>query len=154
MSFSRTCCRDLRAKSQGLRRNSRWQACAQTSLCLRTKKIPEHIDFDELDVVCTHFVAFNDDGDIIGTARSYPYDMLTMKVERVAVLKEWRGKGAGAKLMEAAETHARGAGYRNIRLHAQAHAVPFYDSLGYVPTGDSFVEANILHIAMQKRLVD
>lgn len=118
------------------------------------QNVPEHIDFDELDVACTHFIAFNDDGDIIGTARSYPYDMLTMKVERVAVLKEWRGKGAGAKLMEAAETHARGAGYRNIRLHAQAHAVPFYDSLGYVPTGDSFVEANILHIAMQKRLVD
>ena len=37
-----------------------------------------------------------------------------------------------------------------IQLHAQLHAAPFYESLGYTSYGRSFSEANIEHINMKK----
>lgn len=116
--------------------------------------IPERVVMDEIDVTCNHFIAFNHEGDIIGTARSYPIDILTMKIERVGVLAEWRGNDIGRILMEAVEKHARVAGYRTARLFAQTPAIPFYDAIGYQPFGKPFEEAGILHVAMEKRLMD
>ena len=37
-----------------------------------------------------------------------------------------------------------------LRLHAQTHAVPFYERFGFHTVGDIFEEANIPHIIMEK----
>lgn len=39
-----------------------------------------------------------------------------------------------------------------LRLHAQLHAVPFYEKIGFHTVGDTFEEANIPHICMEMTL--
>ena len=69
-------------------------------------------------------------------------------IGRVAVLQELRGQGYGKQLMLALHAEALKRGYRRLRLGAQLHAIPFYESLGYVAQGDIFLDASIEHRRM------
>jgi predicted GNAT family N-acyltransferase len=73
-------------------------------------------------------------------------------IGRVAVLKELRGKGHGKALMLALHDEALRQGFHRLRLGAQLHAIPFYESLGYVPRGEIFLDAGIEHRWMDVRL--
>ena len=66
-------------------------------------------------------------------------------IGRVAVIEELRGKGYGKQLMIALHEEARKRGYRSLMLGAQLHAIPFYESLGYVARGDIFLDAEMEH---------
>jgi predicted GNAT family N-acyltransferase len=109
------------------------------------------IEQDEHDVEATHFLA-RWNGKPVGAARFRWLDNDTVKVERVAVLKDYRGHKIGVRLMEAIEQIARQKGIRQLKLNAQKHAEPFYLALGYTSYGEPFVEADILHVAMIKKL--
>lgn len=74
------------------------------------------------------------------------------KVERVAVLKSYRGNGNGQKLMYYLEQEAIKRGVQVLKLNAQLHASPFYAQLGYESYGDLFMDAGIKHVAMKKEL--
>lgn len=71
---------------------------------------------------------------------------------RVCVKKEYRHLGYGKKIMKYAENQISLSNI-DIFIHAQLHAKAFYESLGYIPFGLSFMEAGIEHIAMKKRKV-
>ena len=75
-------------------------------------------------------------------------------IGRVAVLQELRGAGYGKHLMLALHDAARKQGYSTLRLGAQLHAITFYERLGYVATGDVFLDANIEHRRMDISLAD
>lgn len=92
------------------------------------------------------------DGDAIGTARLRCRDGETAKVERVAVRREYRGRGWGRRLMATAEAAARDRGQSRVRLHAQTSVEAFYRDLGYETTSDVFEEAGIPHVEMEKSL--
>ena len=69
-------------------------------------------------------------------------------IGRVAVLKELRGRGYGRLLMLALHEEASKRAYTKLRLGAQLHAVSFYEGLGYVVSGEVFLDANIEHRRM------
>ncbi|KIH98633.1 acetyltransferase [Streptomonospora alba] len=71
---------------------------------------------------------------------------------RLAVLPEARGTGTGAALVRAIEERARKLGLGEIELHAQTHALRFYERLGYAARGEEFLDAGIRHLDMRKRL--
>jgi predicted GNAT family N-acyltransferase len=73
-------------------------------------------------------------------------------IGRVAVIEELRGKGYGKQLMIALHDEARSRGFRRLMLGAQLHAIPFYESLGYVVRGDIFLDASMEHRWMDVRL--
>lgn len=73
-------------------------------------------------------------------------------IGRVAVLKELRGRGLGKQLMLALHDAARERGYSRLRLGAQLRAIPFYQRLGYVASGDVFLDAGIKHRRMDLAL--
>ena len=70
----------------------------------------------------------------------------------MVVDRRLRGNGVGARLLAGAETEAREAGATEMVLHAQRRAEPFYTAHGYVPEGDTFLEADIEHVRMRKAL--
>ena len=113
--------------------------------------VSRDIELDGLDGVCRHYVAFIE-ADAVGTARARPIDDKTIKFERVAVLKEFRGRDFGKSLMELAISDATENGYRKAILNAQTHAEPFYQSLGFSQQGERFEEAGIPHIQMIRML--
>jgi predicted GNAT family N-acyltransferase len=73
-------------------------------------------------------------------------------IGRVAVLASERGKGYGRAVMAALHDLARELGYEAVVLSAQAHAIRFYELLGYEARGDEYTEAGIPHREMRFRL--
>jgi len=110
--------------------------------------VPEELEWDEIDARCRHVLAFLPDGEAIGTGRLLPDG----HIGRMAVLKAWRGRGAGSAILTLLLRLARQAGFDVARLHAQTHAVGFYAKYGFTVTGDEFMEAGIPHRAMTLRL--
>lgn len=115
------------------------------------QKVPAELECDEYDQIATHFVAVRRNG-VIGTARLLTHSQSASRISRMAVAKKFRGRGIGRRLLEALEDEARKQCKAEIVLHAQMHACAFYMSGGYVLQGDEFLEANIRHIKMVKKL--
>ena len=111
--------------------------------------VPLDMEWDELDPECHHVIARSADGQPVGTGRLTP--MRT--IGRMAVLPEWRGRGVGDALLAALLEQARGLGWREVSLHAQATAIGFYARAGFLPVGERFEEAGIEHQGM-RLLVD
>lgn len=75
-----------------------------------------------------------------------------VKMRQVAVDSEWRSKRIGNEMVNYAEVHSKGKGYRRMVLNARKTAVAFYTKLGYETVGDEFLEVGIPHYKMQKLL--
>ena len=117
--------------------------------------VPRSIELDDLDAVCVHALAYcdnpetpDDRGIPIGTGRLLPDG----HIGRMAVLKAWRGRGAGGAILQSLVAAARARGDREVVLSAQAHAVPFYRKHGFAAEGDVYEEAGIPHQAMRRVL--
>ncbi|MBP7166046.1 MAG: GNAT family N-acetyltransferase [Bacteroidia bacterium] len=81
-----------------------------------------------------------------GTAR-WRFTEAGIKLERFAVLPEFRNQGGGAALVQAVLSDVRPFD-RKIYLHAQVKAMPVYQRAGFVAEGELFYEANIPHYKM------
>lgn len=99
----------------------------------------------EFEDECTHFLA-TVDGIPAGAARWRKTDN-GYKLERFAVLSEFRGLGVGQELVKAVLADLPiDANY--IYLHAQIQAMGLYQKLGFESTGPEFEEAGIKHYKM------
>ena len=58
----------------------------------------------------------------------------------------------GGKILEFLEGNARERGLTQALLHAQEYVKAFYAGHGYVERGDVFLEVDIPHVEMVKRL--
>jgi predicted GNAT family N-acyltransferase len=116
---------------------------------VREQAVPPEIELDEWDACSDHALAFAPDGAAIGTGRLLPDG----HIGRMAVLREWRGRGVGAALMTALLDRAAIRGMRRVLLNAQTHAAPFYARFGFTAFGSEFMEAGIPHVAMERALL-
>jgi predicted GNAT family N-acyltransferase len=117
------------------------------SVFVEEQGVPPEIELDELDERCVHAVAFHE-AVAVGTARLLPDG----HIGRMAVLKEWRGRGIGSLLLGGVFELPRARGERAVMLSAQAHALAFYRAHGFVEEGAEYLEAGIRHQAMRRQL--
>jgi formyltetrahydrofolate-dependent phosphoribosylglycinamide formyltransferase len=110
--------------------------------------VPEDLELDEYDAVAWHFLAFVD-GVPAATARLLSKGGAA-KIGRVAVLKRFRGRGLGRKIMEWAMYIAKDLKLQPMILDAQVPVIPFYEKLGFVADGPVFNDAGIPHRRMTK----
>lgn len=117
---------------------------------VREQNVPLELELDaERDPQCQHVLAFDADGEPIGTGRLTP----DRRIGRMAVLSAWRGRGVGEALLQALVARARALGWREVSLHSQASAIGFYARQGFLPFGPRFEEAGgIEHLAMYRLL--
>lgn len=136
-------------------------ACFQVrrTVFVGEQNVPEEIEYDAYDADAVHVIAVAADGTALGTGRLLHGPAATAKtggdpavgsLGRLAVAKEARGLGVGAALVRAIEDAARGLGLTAVDLHAQTHALGFYERLGYVAYGPEFPDAGIPHRAMRR----
>ena len=71
-----------------------------------------------------------------------------IKLERFAVLPEFRNRGFGEIILEEVIKDVVTFG-KIVYLHSQSGAVPFYERHGFVKEGAMFVEAGIEHYYMK-----
>ncbi|MBL0355995.1 MAG: GNAT family N-acetyltransferase [Chitinophagaceae bacterium] len=96
--------------------------------------------------------AFDDD-DIIGCCIISRLDAHCCRLRQMAVQKNKQGMGIGESMMQFAENIARDRGFKILMMHARETAIGFYEKYGYKAKGDEFVEVNIKHRIMEKKLV-
>jgi len=113
--------------------------------------IDEREEMDGRDGECLHLLAVGGRGEAVGTVRLRVVDGLA-KLERLAVREPWRGRGVGARLVEAFEREARARGLGAVLLGSQVEAIGFYEACGYRLEGDPFLDAGIPHRWMRKVL--
>ncbi|GAA2263512.1 acetyltransferase [Streptomyces ruber] len=125
--------------------------------------VPEDLEYDayDTDADTVHVLAVRDDGTPLGAGRLLSGaaaagktggDATVGSLGRLAVTREARGLGVGAALVRAVEEAARARGLAAVDLHAQTHAMGFYERLGYVAYGPEFPDAGIPHRAMRRSL--
>jgi predicted GNAT family N-acyltransferase len=109
-------------------------------------------EFDEIDGISSHILIF--DGDLpVATCRVFKKDGEEYHIlGRLAVLKEYRGKGLGRAMLDAAEKYVSSVGGMGIILHSQLRAVDFYQACGYEGYGDIENEEGYPHLWMKKKL--
>jgi predicted GNAT family N-acyltransferase len=110
--------------------------------------VPAAIEHDAHDATSRHVVAFGPDNAPIGTGRLLPDG----HIGRLAVLKDWRGRGVGAALFERLLNLAADAGMQRLELNAQTPAAGFYARYGFTTQGAEFKEAGLPHIAMARQV--
>jgi predicted GNAT family N-acyltransferase len=113
--------------------------------------VSTELEFDGLDAIATHFLAYLDHQPV-GTTRIRNIDEQTVKIERLAVLPEARKQGIGRKLMETALEVITNQNKHIAIVHAQEYIANLYRQLGFEQVGDRFTEAGISHIKMAKQL--
>lgn len=109
--------------------------------------VSQEAEFDGLDDQCQHLLAVIGDR-AVGTLRLRQIDAHLVKIERVVVSKDVRGRHIGVNLMKSALRLARDLNIKSVKLHAQTHALGFYSRLGFIAHGDIFDEDGIPHVAM------
>jgi predicted GNAT family N-acyltransferase len=118
------------------------------------QQVPVELELDAYETLCIHFVLYNEEAIALATARLLPDRENTglVTMQRMAVLKAYRGNGYGREVIVAVEKFAGLNRFSEIVLHAQITAKGFYAKMGYVPFGDEFEEAGIRHISMKKKI--
>ncbi len=133
----------------------RYQDCLVAINQIRTKVFQEEqgvsaeLEFDGLDPSATHFLAYIN-GQVVGTARIRELDADTVKIERLAVLPNYRKQGIGKQLMRSALSAITQRGKSLAIVHAQAYIAQLYEQLGFAIVGEQFNEAGIPHVKMIK----
>ncbi len=82
----------------------------------------------------------------VGAARRRATDN-GIKLERFAILREYRGRGMGKKLVEEVLKDVEDS-KEQIYLHAQIQVVDFYANSNFVKEGELFKESGISHYKM------
>jgi len=131
-------------------RLTRWSEAAERLRSVRhqvfviEQGVPVHEEWDGLDESAWHALACSR-GQPVGCGRLLP----SGKLGRLAVLSSHRGQGVGRRLVELLLQQARALGMSEVMLHAQVQALGFYGRFGFIPEGEPFDEAGILHRRMR-----
>jgi len=109
------------------------------------QQVSREEEYDAFEESSIHYlVSLNDVP--VGTAR-WRITKDGIKLERFAVLQEYRNSGAGTVILKKILEDVIPLG-KKIYLNAQITAINFYLKANFATEGDEFIEANIRHYKM------
>ena len=99
-----------------------------------------------------HLAGYDQAGNLVAclVLKSLPKEEIKMR--QVAVLEAVQRRGIGQLMVTASEELSRTLGFKKMVLHARKTAVPFYKKLKYKTSGKEFMEVDIPHFKMVKKL--
>lgn len=116
----------------------------RTPVFIDEQFVTPEFEWDEIDADAVHLLAIIKNQPI-ACLRIIHYQ----KIGRMAVIKQWRGKGLGAALLREAIDICKKQGSKSICLSAQTHAINFYLKAGFKQTSHEYTEVDIAHVDMQ-----
>ena len=108
--------------------------------------IPESELFDECDESCDHFIMF-DGKNVVGSIRFVSFGK-TIKLERMAILQEYRKKNYGKNSILQLREFYNALGYTQMFLDSIYSVRNFYKKCGFLEQGKIFQRVGIDHIRM------
>ena len=114
---------------------------------------PESVELDDKDQLPIHFVLYSDDKPI-GNVRLIKFDDY-LKLSRMAVLKEHRGKGYGSMICKKAIDYFKNTSDKTLfKVESQSHAAGFYESFGFKKVSEEVIIENAPHFRMEMKKGD
>ena len=114
-----------------------------------------YLDADGLDQSSLHVLGMTPNGAIVAYTRLLPKGILYedyAAIGRVVTHPSIRSKGIGNQLMKASiSALEKQMGFKKIKISAQYHLIAFYQTFGFEPIGEQYLEDNIPHIAMIRK---
>ena len=110
-------------------------------------------EVDEKDRQSYHLFGRAENGEVIAVTRVLPKGVSYQEVSigRVALKKEFRGKGIADTLMiETFKFIETELGKQSIRISAQEYLLNYYYKHGFTQVGDGYLEDDIPHVEMLK----
>jgi predicted GNAT family N-acyltransferase len=108
---------------------------------VKEQAVPADLEIDGRDEACAHFLAYVSN-EPVAAARARVTSK-GWKLERVAVLKEYRRQAVGMALVQRMlEAVPVGA---TVYVHAQESALGFWERAGFAAHGPAFEEGGIAH---------
>ena len=127
--------------------------------CLEIRKIvfvdgqnvPLDREVDGLDPSSDHYL-LSVGKNPAGTAR-IRFDGTKAKIERVAILPDYRGLGLGKRLMIYIIDDLKiNESVNTLVLSSQVHAIPFYSALQFEVCSEEYLDATIPHRDMKRKI--
>jgi len=109
----------------------------------------EFDNYDTLDFEKVQHFIVNKNNEPVATARVIYKSETSVKLGRIALLKEVRSEGLGSYFVTQIINYIKENGYKEIQLNGQIHLEKFYNNLGFKTIGEPFYEAGIKHIEMR-----
>jgi predicted GNAT family N-acyltransferase len=121
----------------------------RTEVFVEGQDVPAEIEYDEFENISKHVIVIYRKR-TIGCARIRPVNG-KLKLERIAILDEYRGKKLGVKLMNYLVKYCKRKRVKDVYMHAQYYLRRFYEKFGFGEKGKIFYEAGIRHIVMHAK---
>lgn len=123
----------------------------RTDVGVKELGIAPDTEFDSYDTSETVYLLALDGHSPAGTCRIRFTDENTAKIERVSVVREYRGNGTGRMLVQYAEKYSGSCGHRNILITSREEAVEFYKKLGYTAHTDEAFRSTVYRVIPMKK---
>ena len=110
-------------------------------------------EVDEKDRLAFHLFGRAENGEVITVTRILPTGISynEISIGRVALKKEFRGKGIADELMkETLKFISQQFGKQSIRISAQQYLINYYSKHGFTQIGETYLEDSIPHVEMLK----
>ncbi len=121
----------------------------RTPVFIEEQAVTPEFEWDDIDATAVHLLATlkhnNLEPQPIACLRIIDYK----KIGRMAVLKEYRGHGLGAALLQEAVAICKKQGSNSVVLSAQTHAIEFYKKAGFKQISEEYCDVDIPHVDMQ-----
>ncbi len=106
-------------------------------------------EIDQLDYTAHHLVLRDDQGNFVGYTRIMDKDKDHSTFGRVLVCQQYRKHKYGRQLVQATIDETKKIfPEKAIKIQAQAYLQKFYESFGFKPVSDVYLEDNIPHLDM------
>ncbi len=122
------------------------QYAVREKVFIEEQGVPKEIEQDSNDKDSYHVIIMEDDI-AVGTGRII-YDDGIPLIGRIAVLKEHRGKKYGDLIVRKLVDFCFRNGESRVEVHAQIQVLSFYESIGFIAYGETYLEAGIEHQSM------
>ena len=106
---------------------------------------------DENDKTARNFIAIVEDK-IVGTARFRESEPGTIKIERMATKKEYRGQGIGKAILDFMIEKIKKLNPKKIFANCQVQAREFYEKCGFKQVSEPYDQWGVMHIDMEREI--
>ncbi|EXJ23401.1 Acetyltransferase [Alkalibacterium sp. AK22] len=136
--------------------NEPWNQAAAYYVRMTVFVLEREIDladeFDAEDHDKRVYTVIYDGNKPVATGRYIKVGEQTVRPGRICVLKDYRGQGLGEQIVRELETHAQKQGCSQSEVHGELTAASFYEKLGYVKTGDPYLEDGVPCVTLIRAL--
>lgn len=113
-------------------------------------------DFDGKDNLSSHVLGYDEKNILVAYARILPKELSYKEISigRVCVTKKYRNTSLGIELMKKTLVYIEEIFGKNeaVRISAQTYLLNFYKKFGFESTGKEYLEDDIPHSEMIKKL--